>query len=291
VRRYASAIAFLVMLTAVLGAAGCGQRFDRGPEDAPAAEDLAADALAALEAKGSAHFVIDVRATQGADFPPEVSLHLEGDASATAVDAKGSIDFGIGTLSGRVLVGEHDFFIQFMDQWYGEHGQGVAEAMEDAKREHDGAVWNDLATPDGLRRTFGELFEGEVGEGPVVDGVATWQFEGRLDADGVAAFARRYEADLTDRDEYMLDKLADATRFLLVVGQDDSLPRRLEFSVELSAEDLREMEEGGSGPFESPATFKAMLELSEFGKSVEVQAPDDFEPLEALFEELFSGLE
>jgi hypothetical protein len=89
----------------------------------------------------------------------------------------------------------------------------------------------------------------------------------------------------------MLGKLADASRFQLVVGQDDSLPRRLEFSVELSAEDLREMEEDGSGPFESPANFKATLELSGFGKSVEAQAPVDFKPLEALFDELFSGLE
>jgi hypothetical protein len=291
VGRYASAIAFLVMLTAVLGAAGCGQRFDRGPGDAPAAEDLAADALAALEAQGSAHFVADVRATQTSDFPPEVSLHLEGDASATALDAEGSVSFGVGTLSGRILVGEHDFFVRFMDQWYGEHGEGIAEAVKEAKSDHHGAIWNDFMTPEGLRRTFDDLFDGDVGEGPVVDGAATWQFDGRLDADGVAAFARRYGAELTDRDKFMLDKVASASRFLLVVGRDDSLPRRVEFSIELSEDDLREMAEHGSGPFESAANFKATLELSEFGKPVELEAPVDFKPLEALFEELFAGLE
>jgi hypothetical protein len=291
VRRFASAIAFLVMLVTVLGAAGCGQRFERAPGDAPAAADLAADALAALVAEGSAHFVADLRATQSDDLPPEFTFHLEGDASASALDAGGSVSFGGGTMRGRVLIGEHDFYLQFMDQWYGEHGDGLVEAAEGAKAEHDGALWDELATADGLRRNFGQLFEGEVTEGPDLDGVQTWQFEGRLNADGAADFARRYGAEPTDREKAMLHKLADATRFLLVVGQDDRLPRRLEFSVELSEEDLKEMEESDSGPFAGASNFEATLELSEFGKPVEIETPADFKPLDALFEQLFSGLE
>jgi hypothetical protein len=87
----------------------------------------------------------------------------------------------------------------------------------------------------------------------------------------------------------MLAKGAEATRFLLVVGQDDQLPLRLEVSVNLSAEDLKEMEASGVSRFDGAENFTATLELSEFGKQVEIHPPDDFKPLDALFEQLFSG--
>jgi hypothetical protein len=292
VARFVSAIAFLVLLVAVLGAAGCGQRFERGPGDAPAPADLAADALTAVEAEGSVHFVADLSSSAPSPAEPlEFGLHVEGDVSATALDAQGSVDFGGGMLRGRVLVGEQDFYLQFMDEWYGEHGNGIAQALEDARSEHDGDVWDDLATAEGLRRSFDRLFEGEVSEGPEVDGVSTWQFEGRLNGDGLVEFARRYGAQPTDREEELLAKLAHASRFVLVVGQEDKLPRRLELSVALSAADLNEMEESASDALEGASNFKATLALSEFGKKVEFEPPADFRPLDEFFGKLFSGLE
>ena len=290
VRRFLSAIAFLAALFIVLGAAGCGQRFEREPGNAPASADLVADALAALEAKGSTHFVVELKSgSADSQVPFQISLHFEGDASKDALDAEGSVSFGAGSLRGRVLVGEHDFFVQFMDQWYGEH-QGLVEVLKEAKTDHDGGVWDELATPEGLRRNFDQLFDGEVKEGPAAEGgAATWQFEGRLDPEGVIEFAKRFDAQPTDREEEMLAKVAQATRFLLVVGQDDRLPRRLEVSVELSAEDLKEMEASGVSRFDGAENFTATLELSEFGKQVEIHPPADFKPLDALFEQLFSG--
>jgi hypothetical protein len=290
VRRFLSAIAFLAALVVVLGAAGCGQRFEREPGNAPASADLAADALAALEAAGSAHFVADLRSgSADSQVPFQISLHFEGDASRDALDAEGSVSFGAGSLRGRVLVGEHDFFVQFMDQWYGEH-HGLVDALKEAKRNENGRVWDELATPEGLRRNFDQLFEGEVKEGPAIEGgPATWQFEGKLDPEGVIELAKRFDAQPTDREEEMLAKVADATRFVLVVGQDDQLPRRLEFSVNLSAEDLKEMEASGVSRFDGAESFTATLELSEFGKQVEIHPPADFKPLDALFEQLFSG--
>lgn len=291
VRRSASAIAFLAVLLAVLLAAGCGQRFEREAGDGPAPADLAADALAALEAQGSAHFVVDLKAgSANGEFQLQFAVHAEGDASRTALDVEGSVDFGGASFRGHILVDEHDFFVQFMNQWYGED-KGLVEAMEEAKKEHDGRVWDELATPDGLRRNFGELFEGEVSQGPTLDGVATWQFEGRLDPEGVADFARRHEAEPTDLEKDMIRQVADASRFVLVVGQEDRLPRRLEFSVELSPEQLKKMQATESSTFGGADNFKATLELSEFGRPVEISAPKDFEPLDALFEELFSGFE
>jgi hypothetical protein len=189
-----------------------------------------------------------------------------------------------------VLVGEHDFFVQFMNQWYGEH-HGLVDALKEAKRDDNGRVWNEFATPEGLRRNFDQLFDGEVKEGPAVDGgSATWQFEGRLDPEGVIEFARRFDAQPTDREEEMFAKVAEATTFLLIVGQDDQLPRRLEFSVNLSAEDLKDMEASGVSRFDGAENFTATLELSEFGKQVDIHPPADFKPLDALFENLFTGL-
>jgi hypothetical protein len=291
VRRFISAIAFVAALFVVLGAAGCGQRFEREPGNAPASADLAADALAALEAAGSAHFVVDLKSgSADSQVPFQISLHFEGDASTDALDAEGSVSFGAGSLRGRVLVGEHDFFVQFMNQWYGEH-HGLVDALKEAKRDDNGRVWNELATPEGLRRNFDQLFDGEVKEGPAVDGgAATWQFEGRLDPEGVIEFAKRFDAQPTEREEEMFARVAEATTFLLVVGQDDQLPRRLEFSVNLSAEDLKDMEASGVSRFDGAENFTTTLWLSEFGKQVDIHPPADFKPLDALFENLFTGL-
>jgi hypothetical protein len=275
------------MLVAVLLAAGCGQRFDRAPGNAPTPGDLAADALAALEDAGSAHFVADVKTEEsGMGFP--FAVHLEGDASSTAVAVDGSVSFGGATFQGRLLADSHAFFIEFMGQWYGDE-HGILDALAEAKKEHDGAVWDELATPDGLRRNFGELFDGEVTEGPDVDGAATWQFEGRLDADGVLEFGRRFEAEPSDRELEELRLFAERSRFVLVVGQDDHLPRRLELSLELTEEDLEHLEDASS--FREAGSFKASLELSEFGKPVDIQAPADFKPLDQLFQDLFAGFE
>jgi hypothetical protein len=285
VRRYASAIACLATLFVVLIAAGCGQRFDREPGNAPAPGDLAADALAALDDAGSAHFVAKVTAEAPDEPMSPFSIRIEGDASATAVDAEGSVAFGGVSLQGRVMTNAHSLFVQFGGQWYGDEHEGIADALAEAKREHDGAVWEDLATAEGLRRNFGRLFEGEVTVGPEVDGAATWQFEGHLDADGVVEFARRYGAAPSDEELEEFRLVAEASRFLLVVGQDDRLPRRIELSIDLSDEDHERL----GGEFSSAQSFEASLELSDFGKPVEIEAPADFRPFDELFADLFGS--
>lgn len=284
--RFVSAIVFLAALVVVVIAAGCGQRFDRTPGNAPAPADLAADALAALEAAGSAHFVADMSTEARDSGLPPFAIHLEGDASATGLDAEGSVSIGAGTLRGRVLADEHAFFLEFMGRWYGQQDEGIADALAEAKKEHDGRVWNELATPDGLRRNFGELIEGAVSAGPLVDGVATWQFEGRFDADGIVEFARRYEAEPTDRELEEFRLAAEGSRFVLIVGQEDKLPRKLELSMELSGEGVQRLDD-----FSGAESFRSTLELSEFGKPVETKAPAEFRPLAELFEDLFGGFE
>jgi hypothetical protein len=291
VRRFISAIAFLVALVVVLGAAGCGQRFDSRPGDAPAPGDLAADALQALEEEGSAHFVADLKTgptseSESASF----SVHLEGDASGEAVDADGSVSFGAFSVNGRILVGEHAFFLQVMDRWYGEE-TGIADELENAQRQHEGRVWDELATPEGLRRNFAQLFDGDVTEGPTSDGVATWQFRGKFDAVGVVSLAKRFGAALDVEEQDLFTKVADSSTVLLVVGQEDNLPRRIELSVHLPTEALQELQASGYSSADGAENFTSSLELSDFGKRVEFQRPTDAKPLDQLFEELFSGFE
>jgi hypothetical protein len=271
------------MLVVVLGAAGCGQRFDRGAGEAPAAGDLAADALVALEAKGSAHFVADFKTTlDGYSEAAPLSVHAEGDASGAAVALEGSVGVGGVSLSGHVIVDTHRLFVEFMGEWYGED-KGFADALAAAKRRYNGASpWDDWATPEGLRKYFGELFTGEVSEGPAVDGVATWQFEGRLNADGLTRLGDRYGEPTLPK---LNRKLAEASHVLLVVGRDDHLPRRLQFSVKLSPQDLRELANDGA------ANVETALVLSDFGKPVDIHPPTGVKPLEALFEKVFSGFE
>jgi hypothetical protein len=291
VRRFISAIAFLVAVVVVLGAAGCGQRFDRSAGDAPAAGDLAGDALQALEDAGSAHFVADLKTGPTAESDSaSFTFHLEGDASGEAVDATGSVAFGAFTVNGHLLVGEHAVFVQVMDQWYGDN-TGIADELETAKAQHEGRVWEELATPEGLRRNFGQLFDGRVTEGPTVDGAATWQFRGKFDAVGVVTFAKRFGAALDAREQELFTKVADASSVLLVVGQDDKLPRRLELSVHLTPEDLEKLQSSGYSSTDGAENFTSSLELSDFGKKVEFEQPSDVKPLDQLFDDLFSGLE
>ena len=291
-RRFVSAIVFAATLVVVLGAAGCGQRFEREAGNAPAAADLAADALVALEDAGSAHFVADLesKSPQGVLGGEGLALHFEGDASKDALDAEGSISFGFGTLSGRVLVGDHELFIQFMNQWYRDH-HGLADVVEEARKEQDGKVWNELATPEGLRRNFALLFDGDVKEGPAIDGVATWQFEGRLDADGIVSLSERFGEPTTAEETELIRKVAEASKFVLVVGQDDHLPRRVELAVHVEPEDLGQMENSGYANIEGAENLTSTLVLSDFGKRVEIDPPAEFRPLDELFSQLFSGFE
>jgi hypothetical protein len=289
VRRFLSAIAFLIALVVVVGAAGCGQRFERSG-NAPAPNDLAADALRALEEKGSAHFVADLKTGPVAGSAASFTVHLEGDASATAVDADGTVSFGAFSVNGRVLVGEDAFWIEVMDQWYGE-SSGIQAALERARTEHQGRVWDELATPEGLRRNFAELFDGDVTEGPTVDDVATWRFEGKFDAAGVITLAKRLGAAPDAREQELFGKVADASKLVLVVGREDHLPRRVALSVNLPPDELRQLQDAGYSSTDGAENFKSTLELSDFGKAVEYEPPADAKPLDELFDDLFPGFE
>lgn len=269
----------LPLVLAVLVFAGCGSA-QSGGGGRPAPADLAADAVAALERAGSAHYVLDASA-QGNGDAFAGSVHAEGDASADAFTAQGTVTFQGLTFSGQVLASRDELFVSVMDRWYGDPELGLGEADEETP------------SPDDVRRYFDDVFSGSVGEGPEIDGAATWRFEGKLNPDGFADLTERFDdEEVTDEQRELLRVVAQHTRFLLDVGQDDDLPRHLEFGLELSEEDLAQIgdsldtsELAGLVQFDVTAT----LDLSEFGKDVSYEAPADYRPLEDLFEELFGS--
>jgi hypothetical protein len=288
-RRFASAFAFLAMLAVVLASAGCGQRFDDlGAGTPPTEAQLAADALTALEAQGSAHVVVETHA--GAlvgTNEMQVSARFEGDVSSSALVGDLTLGFPGGTLDAQVAMDEHSLNVRFGGQWYHADAAGIRDALAKAN-DSSGPLLSELMSASGFGRVFDDLFTGEITEGPVVDGVATWQFDGRLDANAVARYVKQYgQDDLSANDKQLLEKVAETSHVVLVVGQQDHLPRK----AELTLEPPKGLQFDSDLMRSTSGKFTLSLELSDFGKDVSFEAPKDAKPLSQLADQLFSAFE
>jgi hypothetical protein len=277
---------------------GCGSTTaGPGAGGLPAPADLAGDATETLYAAGSAHYVLDGSLeAEGGDgsFPTPITIHFEGDYSKEALTADGNVAFPGGTFTGGLLVGPHEIFLNLFGRWFGTREFGIADAEQDMEKDDPkGAqLYRDLQTGEGVRRYFDRVFIGEVVEGPDVDGTSTWEFHGHLNADGIAELAREFGSETPSGPELeAFRKIAEDVRVTLLVGRDDSLPRRFDVHVELTPEHFEALEQADSG-FDQHGFFKVDfgLALSDFGKEVEYEAPEKFEPLEKAFEAFFSGI-
>jgi hypothetical protein len=285
-------LAVLVVVGCLAVLPACGSGSTAGSEGAPAPGDLAGEAVAALLQAESAHYVIEARA----DFEGEAPLgapfgfEIEGDASLEAFTGEGSVTFTGATFEGALIAGPHEFFVQLMGRWYGTTEFGLADARKELEASDDEAaeLWRDLQTGDGVRKYFDRAFIGEVSEGPELDGQPTWQFEGTLNVDGIWALAEALGEAPADY-RAVLEAIAGGTRFNFVVGRDDRLPRTLELTVDLSREDLENLDADDFGEAESLG-FLVNVELSAFGEPVDYEAPEDFQPLDQAFESFFGGL-
>jgi hypothetical protein len=200
--------------------------------------------------------------------------------SALAGDVEVSVPGG--TLGARVLADEHEVYVRFMGQWY--HSEsGLSDALDQASKE-TGELLMQLATPAGLGTLFTKLFEGEIARGPDVDGAATWEFDGHVRASAFADLVEEYGGiEFSDNDRALFDKVAATTHLVVDVGQDDSLPRKLELTLtppkdlHFDSDDLES----------SDSPFSVTVELSDFGQEVSFSAPKDARPLDELFGQLF----
>jgi hypothetical protein len=283
VGRFASAFAFLFVLVVVLGSAGCGSRFDNlGAGPPPSQSSFAADALLALRDAGSAHVVVEAKGGNISGTNAQLGIHFEGDVSTSALAGDLEVSFPGGTLGARVLVDEHDLYVRFMSQWYHED-RGVSDALKNAGEEN-GELLMELATPAGLGKLFTQLFEGDIAQGPDIDGARTWEFDGRLRAETFANLVEKYGGvKLTDNDRALFDKVAATSHIVVDVGQDDDLPRKIALTLNPPKDLHFDSEELES----SDGAFSVTVELSDFGEDVSFTPPKDPRPLDELFGQLF----
>ena len=281
--RFPSAFAFLIVLVVILGSAGCGQRFDElGGGSPPSQVSFATDALTALKKAGSAHVVVDAQAGAISGTNTQVGIHFEGDVSTSALVGDLQLSFTGGTVGARVLANEHDVYVRFMGAWYHEDA-GVADALDMAGQKN-GELLSQLTTPASLGKLFTQFFEGEIAQGPDLGGSATWEFDGRLRAETFANLVEKYGGiELTANDRALFDKVAATSHLVVDVGQEDALPRKLEFTLDppkdlqFDSEDLES----------SDGAFSVTVELSDFGEEVSFSPPTSPKPLDELFGQLF----
>jgi hypothetical protein len=283
VGRFASAFAFLFVLSVVLVSAGCGQRFDDlGAGPPPSQSAFAADALTALRDAGSAHVVLEGRGGKISGTNAELGIRFEGDVSTSALAGDLQVSFPGGTLGARILADEHDVYVRFMTQWY-HASSGVSDALDKAG-EQNGALLMQLTTPDGLGKFFAELFEGNIAQGPDVDGEATWEFDGKLRAETLARFVEEYGGlEVNDHDRSVFEKVAATSHLVVDVGQDDDLPRK----VELTLDPPKDLHFDSEDLESSDGALSVTLELSDFGEDVSFSPPKSSRPLDELFGQLF----
>lgn len=285
------AIAVLAFL-AVLVTAGCGagEPEPGGSSEAPAAADLVADAVEALEEVESAHYELGV--TIEADLAhaamgtgpfgsgEPIRLRMEGDVASEAGTGNLEVDLGGQTLRAELRFDADDLYVRFLGQWYGK--RGVELDTEKAKR-RPGDI-----SPNEIRAHFDEVFTGQVEAGPLVGGVETWEFRGRLNADGLAKLAHAFGGEVEPDDLQALREVADAVTVAVAAGRDDRLLRRAELAFDISEDDLRALDPGGDAPV-GHFRAQARLALSEFGKDVRVAPPAEFRPLEELATQFLGG--
>ena len=295
----------LALLAAVLLASGCGSSSDgdAGDDGAVAAEaspaegsaDLLARAVTAAQGMTSAHYALDATVSvkaAGQVVNPQVemlaqspfTLHLEGDASETAFTADGSIGFAGQTLTGTFLAGEHELFLNFMGTWYGTKDTGLADAEEQGAA---GVTANPQEALDAIRGRLDDVLTGNVSEGPESDGVETWRFEGTLNVDGLAELAAELGEAIPAADLDVLRAIAGASKVVVLFGRGDSLPRRFEFSLALSGDELAQLGAGATG-LEGVESLNVdvSVDVSDFGKDVSYDAPAEFAPFDELLGQL-----
>ena len=301
-----------LVVLAVLLAAGCGggggsSSSNEGasstaepaaPSGGSSGAELLSSSLAAVQGVKSAHYALDASVnvkTSGAGASPQlaafaqgpITIHLEGDASSKAFTADGSAGFSGQTFAAKLLLGEHEAYLNLLGQWYGSKEFGLADAQTKGAQT-TGA--DPQAALQQVRDHFDEVLTGELSDGPKTDGVDTTKWEGTINVDGIAALAKGLggkEIPAADLDKFKV--VASGTKLVMLFGKDDKLPRRFEFHIALSADDLATLGGGGTLAGVESIGVDVTIDLSDYGKQVSFEAPAQFQPFEQILG-AFGGL-
>ncbi len=306
-RRFALPLV-LTLLAVVLTASGCGSSSSNksassgaepaAPSGGSSGADLLSGALTAVQGVKSAHYALDASVTiktSGQSANPQlavftkgpITVHFEGDASSKAFTADGSVGFSGQSFAGKLLLGEHEAYLNLLGQWYGSKSFGLADAQTKGAQS---TGTDPQAALKQVRDHFDGVLTGAVSDGPKADGVATTKWEGTLNVDGIAALAKQLggkEIPAADLDKFRV--VATATKIVTLVGKDDKLPRRFELHIALSGDDLAKL--GATGTFAGVDSLGIDLtvDLSDYGKQVSYNAPAQFQPFNQLLG-AFAGL-
>ena len=310
-RRFALPLV-LALLAILLAASGCGGSSSSNKSSAssgaePAAPppsvgsqsaDLLSGSLTAVQGVKSAHYALDASVTvktSGGNANPQlaaftkgpITVHFEGDASSKAFTADGSVGFAGQSFVGKLLLGEHEAYLNLLGQWYGSKDFGLADAQSKGAQS---AGTDPQQAIEKIRGQFDNVLTGEVSDGPETDGVATSKWEGTLNVDGIVAVSKELGGQEIPADT--LDKLrvvADATKIVTLVGKDDKLPRRFELHIALSGDDLAKLGAGQTAAGVDSVGVDVTIDLSDYGKQVSFDASAQFQPFSQLLG-AFGGL-
>jgi hypothetical protein len=289
----------LLALAALM--AGCGGDSEQ-PSDPSA---LVIDSARALKAQNPARFAFDTQArvdelvpAPGADAQVKqlsgspASLGLNGAYSPEAIRAKGSAAFAGQTFTAEALAGAKEAYVRFLGQWYGTKEIGLEQLRQQAEqrggKSPDQAFNESVAN---IERYGKDIFTGDVTEGPEIDGTATWQTEGTLNVEGLEKIAEQQGEQVTAQDREVLEKVADGTTVTYVIGQDDKLPRRVRFALDIQPSELADSARESSEDLKQVERINASLtvNMSKWGEPVEITPPANYQPLEQLAGRFLGG--
>jgi hypothetical protein len=286
------ALAFVLLL----GLAGCGGGggSSKPSTPAPSLATLFTNASSATSTRHSAHYAFDLTVSVETSSPLKnallqafvanpIKLHFEGDASAKAFTADGSISVTGRDFSGKLIAGQNELYTQLLGTWYGTKQSGIGSLLELGRsrlKTVPGAKQSSLQL---LRKHAAQILNGTVSDGPTLDGAATWEFKGTFDANGLAKVSEQNGQTLTARQQDALQAVQDATDVTIDVGRDDHLLRRVDLGMDLNSDALNKLKTSGSQLKGISALHISFgIDLSKWGETVTIAPPENYKPLTGL---------
>ena len=291
---------FVVPLLALSLLAGCGGGEPETPtSSAPPLGDLLADTAIATKTQHSASYALDGEVSvEGSSSNPAlqliasqpIQLRLDGGASATAFSASGTVSALGKKYSGEVLADEQGLYLNLQGNWYGSRELGI-DTLKRLLRARLSASpgTSQLRTVQQLREHAGEILTGSVSDGPTLDGARTWEFDGHLNAVGIAALSRESGQPLTAQQRETLETLQKNVEVTIDIGKDDDLLRRFDLAIELTSAELERLSSASSSSLSglSAIHLSLTLDLSKWGEAVSITPPSSYKPLAGLTQGLF----
>ena len=297
----------VLLLAAALLAAGCGSDSDSG--DAGSAEEarqvleeafskkiesgtMAIELSGEFDGPGDETASVDFEldgpfASNGKKQLPSVDFDLSGSFELNAEeDRSESIEAGLTLLPDNV-------FVEYEGTTY-EVGEELVDQLFDAALEQQKGQPKDLAD---LGIDAVDLLEDpEVTDGEEIDGVATREVSGSIDADSIVETFNELmdnpavtsqlppgaEVPTLGREVIeQIDEAIESAEVEVTAGEEDGILRRFGLSLEFKLpEELAEDEELEGGNLDLTVTF------TDVGERPEIAAPEDAEPIEGLLREL-----